>query len=67
MVPAPSQWRRFGLTDLVWDELTEESTYHAAVVERVSRLVHETTDEQSKLRTQFLLMLGIPVLLSSIC
>ncbi|KAL5962355.1 WD repeat-containing protein 11, partial [Taenia solium] len=53
-----SRWRRFGLTDLVWDELTEESTYRAAVVERVNRLVHETTAEQSKLRTHFLLMLG---------
>nr|CDS15714.1 WD repeat containing protein 11 [Echinococcus granulosus] len=58
MASAASRSRRFGLTDLVWDELTEESTYRAAVVERVNRLLHEATAEQSKLRTQFLLMLG---------
>ncbi|KAL5111771.1 WD repeat-containing protein 11 [Taenia crassiceps] len=58
VMPAPSHWRCFGLTDVVWDELAEESAYRAAVVQRVNRLVQETTAEQSKLRTQFLLMLG---------
>ncbi|VDM31717.1 unnamed protein product [Hydatigera taeniaeformis] len=57
-VSAPKLWRRFNLTDLVWDELTEGTTYRAAVVERVNRLMSETTAEQSKLRSHFLLMLG---------
>lgn len=53
-----SRWKRFGLTDLVWDELTEKSTYRAAVIERVNRLVHDNTPERSKFCTQFLLLLG---------
>ncbi|KAM7541298.1 hypothetical protein Aperf_G00000030997 [Anoplocephala perfoliata] len=53
-----SRWKRFGLTDLVWDELNEELIYRAAVIERINRLVHDNTPEQSKLCTQFLLMLG---------
>nr|CDS35341.2 transmembrane protein 180 [Hymenolepis microstoma] len=53
-----SRWKRFGLTDLVWDELTEEASYRSALVERVNRLVHNNTPEQSKLCIQFLLLLG---------
>lgn len=53
-----SRWRRFGLTDLVWDELTEEANYRSAVVERVNRLVHSNTLEESKLCVRFLLLLG---------
>ncbi len=67
--------RRFGLADLVWDELTEREPYRATVVERVNRLMHEaSTPEQNKLCTQFLLLLGgfsempffLPALLFSI-
>ncbi|VDO04110.1 unnamed protein product [Rodentolepis nana] len=43
------RWKRFGLTDLVWDELTEEASYRSALVERVDRLVHNNSPEQSKL------------------
>ncbi|KAM3185291.1 hypothetical protein ACTXT7_006688 [Hymenolepis weldensis] len=53
-----SRWRRFGLTDLVWDELTDEADYRSAVVERVNRLVHSNTLEQSDLCIRFLLLLG---------
>uniref|UniRef100_A0A5K3EHR6 WD_REPEATS_REGION domain-containing protein n=2 Tax=Mesocestoides corti TaxID=53468 RepID=A0A5K3EHR6_MESCO len=54
-------WRRFNLTDLVWDEMAEQATYRAATIERVNRLVHEapSTGEQNALCTQFLLLLGI--------
>ncbi|VDL18885.1 unnamed protein product [Hymenolepis diminuta] len=53
-----SRWRRFGLSDLVWDELTEEADYRSAVVEGVNRLVHSNTLEESKLCIRFLLLLG---------